>query len=154
MLPPSIVFRFELQPSSATPLYRQIVEQVTRAVAAGALRDGDELPSVRAVAQNYVINPMTVSKAYSLLETQGLLERRRGMGMAVRRRSELPVADRLDLLRPALDNLVNVASQLGLRPEATLDALRRALDSRVPAADESAGELRTSAGATNEIRED
>lgn len=148
------MFRFELQPSSATPLYRQIVEQVTRAVAAGALRDGDELPSVRAVAQDYVINPMTVSKAYSLLEAQGLVERRRGMGMAVRRRSELPVADRFDLLRPALDNLVNVASQLGMRPEETLDALRRALDSRLPAANESVNDVRTGAGATKEIRED
>ena len=42
------MFRFELQPSSATPLYRQIVEQVTRAAAASVLRDGEELPSVRA----------------------------------------------------------------------------------------------------------
>jgi ABC-type multidrug transport system fused ATPase/permease subunit len=74
------VFRFELQPSSATPLYRQIVEQVTRAVAAGVLRDGEELLSVRAVAQEYVINPMTVSKAYSLLEAQSIVERRRGWG--------------------------------------------------------------------------
>ena len=126
------MFRFELQPSSATPLYRQIVEQVTRAVAAGVLRDGEELPSVRAVAQEYVINPMTVSKAYSLLEAQSIVERRRGMGMFVRQRSDAPAADRLDLLRPALDNVVNVASQLGITPEETLDALRAALQARAP----------------------
>jgi len=148
------VFRFELQPSSATPLYRQIVEQVTRAVAAGVLRDGDELPSVRAVAQDYVINPMTVSKAYSLLEAQGLVERRRGMGMVVRRRSELPVADRIDLLRPALDNLINVASQLGMRPEETLDALRRALELRVAMSAETSSEAGAEAKLNAEISHD
>lgn len=148
------MFRFELQPSSATPLYRQIVEQVTRAVAAGVLRDGDELPSVRAVAQDYVINPMTVSKAYSLLEAQGLVERRRGMGMVVRRRSELPVADRNDLLRPALDNLINVASQLGMRPEETLDALRRALELRVAMSAETSSEAGAEAKLNAEISHD
>lgn len=148
------MFRFELQPSSATPLYRQIVEQVTRAVAAGVLRDGDELPSVRAVAQDYVINPMTVSKAYSLLEAQGLVERRRGMGMVVRRRSELPVADRNDLLRPALDNLLNVASQLGMRPEETLEALRRALELRVAMSAETSSESGAEAKLIAEISHD
>ena len=148
------MFRLELQPSSATPLYRQIVEQVTRAVAAGALHDGDDLPSVRAVAQDYVINPMTVSKAYSLLEAQGLVERRRGMGMVVRRRSELPVADRIDLLRPALDNLINVASQLGMRPEETLDALRRALELRVAMSAETSSEAGAEAKLNAEISHD
>ena len=107
------MFRFELQPSSATPLYRQIVEQVTRAVAAGVLRDGEELPSVRAVAQEYVINPMTVSKAYSLLEAQGIVERRRGMGMFVRAREATAESDRLVLLQPALEHAARVSRQLG-----------------------------------------
>jgi DNA-binding transcriptional regulator YhcF (GntR family) len=66
--------------SSAEPIYRQIVEQVRRHVASGQWKAGDELPSVRALAQEHAINPMTVSKAYSLLEAEGLLERRRGMG--------------------------------------------------------------------------
>ena len=103
------MFRFELQPSSATPLYRQIVEQVTRAAAAGVLRDGEELPSVRAVAQEYVINPMTVSKAYSLLEAQGIVERRRGMGMFVRAREATAESDRLALLQPALEHAARVS---------------------------------------------
>lgn len=119
------VFRLDLVPSSATPIYRQIVEQVTRAVAAGTLVAGDALPSVRTVAQEYVVNPMTVSKAYSLLEAQGMVERRRGVGMAVRARSDWPAAERSELLRPALTNVIRVASQLGFSSDDVLAALQQ-----------------------------
>ena len=122
------MFRFELQPSSATPLYRQIVEQVTRAAAAGVLRDGEELPSVRAVAQEYVINPMTVSKAYSLLEAQGIVERRRGMGMFVRAREATAESDRLALLQPALEHAARVSRQLGISADEAIAAFQQTLD--------------------------
>ena len=121
------MFRFELQPSSATPLYRQIVEQVTRAAAAGVLRDGEELPSVRAVAQEYVINPMTVSKAYSLLEAQGIVERRRGMGMVVRTREATAESHRLALLQPALEHAARVSRQLGISADEALAAFQQTL---------------------------
>ena len=62
--------RFDIQPSDSTPIYRQIVEQVQRRVRSGQWRAGEELPSVRAVALEHAINPMTVSKAYSLLEAE------------------------------------------------------------------------------------
>jgi len=129
------VFRLDLQPSSATPLYRQIVEQVTRAVAAGALRDGDELASVRAVAQQYVINPMTVSKAYSLLEAQGVLERRRGMGMRVRADEGAATGERLALLQPALDQAARAARQLGIAPDDALAAFEQTLAQSMPGDD-------------------
>lgn len=129
------MFRLDLQPSSATPLYRQIVEQVTRAVAAGALRDGDELPSVRAVAQQYVINPMTVSKAYSLLEAQGVLERRRGMGMRVRAGEGAATGERLALLQPALDQAARAARQLGIAPDHALAAFQQTLLQSMPGDD-------------------
>lgn len=121
------MFRFELQPSSATPLYRQIVEQVTRAAAASVLRDGEELPSVRAVAQEYVINPMTVSKAYSLLEAQGIVERRRGMGMFVRAREATAESDRLVLLQPALEHAARVSRQLGISADEAIAAFQQTL---------------------------
>jgi len=121
------VFRFELQPSSATPLYRQIVEQATRAAAAGVLRDGEELPSVRAVAQEYVVNPMTVSKAYSLLEAQGIVERRRGMGMFVRAREATAESDRLALLQPALEHAACVSRQLGISADEAIAAFQQTL---------------------------
>ncbi|RTL44457.1 MAG: GntR family transcriptional regulator [Burkholderiales bacterium] len=121
---------FELNPQGSTPLYRQIVEQVQRRVAGGLWQPGDELPSVRAVADRHAINPMTVSKAYSLLEAEGVLERRRGVGMAVAAHPAglMAVADRLDLLAPALEALVRQARQLGV-PAADLQAaLQQRLD--------------------------
>ena len=62
---------FEINPTSGVPIYRQIVDQVLAMVAGGTLRQGDLLPSVRQVAQGASVNPMTVSKAYSRLETEG-----------------------------------------------------------------------------------
>jgi len=105
---------FDIAPASPVPIYRQIVEQVRRLVASGQLTPGEELPSVRAVAQQHAINPMTVSKAYSMLELEGLLTRRRGVGMAVAdvQRDAAP-ADKAALLRPALEAAAQTAHQLG-----------------------------------------
>ena len=106
---------FSIAPSDPTPIYRQIVEQVRRQIAGGQMRAGMELPSVRAVAQQHAINPMTVSKAYSLLEAEGLLERRRGMGMVVADHSgQSDQAQLQDLLRPSLQAAAQQARQLGL----------------------------------------
>ena len=121
------MFRFDLVPSSATPIYRQIVDQVARAVASGALAAGDELPSVRAVAQQYVVNPMTVSKAYSLLELQGLVERRRGVGMIIRESLAAALPERLAQLRPALEHAASVSRQLGITPDAAIAAFQQTL---------------------------
>lgn len=108
---------FAIAPSDPTPIYRQIVEQVRRQIAGGQLRPGIELPSVRAVAQLHAINPMTVSKAYSLLEAEGLLERRRGMGMVVAGPGARSAVDPERLLAPLLQALVRQAAELGLPPE-------------------------------------
>ena len=108
---------FAIAPSDPTPIYRQIVDQVRRQIAGGQLRTGIELPSVRAVAQLHAINPMTVSKAYSLLEAEGLLERRRGMGMVVAGQGARSVVDPERLLAPLLQALVRQAAELGLPPE-------------------------------------
>ena len=123
------MFRFDLLPSSATPIYRQMVDQVARAVASGTLAAGAELPSVRAVAQRYVVNPMTVSKAYSLLELQGTVERRRGLGMVIRAGEASALDERLALLQPALDHAAAVSRQLGITPKQALNALKLTLES-------------------------
>ncbi|HSY26701.1 MAG TPA: GntR family transcriptional regulator, partial [Burkholderiaceae bacterium] len=102
---------FDITPSSPTPIYRQIVEQVRRLIASGQLRPGDDLPSVRAVALLHVINPMTVSKAYSMLETEGTLTRRRGVGMVIS--EALPAQQsKMALLRPALLAAAQITRQL------------------------------------------
>ncbi len=106
---------FDINPAAAMPIYRQIVEQLRRLAASGQLAPGAELPSVRAVAQQHAINPMTVSKAYSLLEAEGLLERRRGLGMVLAEAATAVGADdKAALLRPALAAAARMARQLGL----------------------------------------
>ena len=121
--------RFDIQPSTSTPIYRQIVEQVERRVRSGQWAAGDELPSVRTLALEHAINPMTVSKAYSLLEAQGLVERRRGLGMVVAARAEGTEAQRWAQLEPALTSLAQQVVELGLDAEAAVqrfgDVLRR-----------------------------
>ncbi|HEY0954963.1 MAG TPA: GntR family transcriptional regulator [Roseateles sp.] len=120
---PSSPVSFDIQPQLATPIYRQVVEQVQRLVAGGQLNAGDELPSVRAVAERHAINPMTVSKAYSLLEAEGLLERRRGVGMVVAAGARPEDRDRMALLAPALQALALQARQLGITPDEAIDGL-------------------------------
>ena len=87
---------FSLHPGSGIPIYRQLVEQVRRLIAGGELPPGAELPSVRDLAVQYAVNPMTISKAYALLETEGLLERNRGkpMTVAAGRRTQASLSQR------------------------------------------------------------
>lgn len=108
---------FILQPSSGVPIYRQLIDQVRRMVASGQLSPGTELPSVREVAAEYAVNPTTISKAYSLLEGEGLLQRNRGkpMTIAAGRRNQSAIAQRLKQLDAQIDALVLAARQLDLQ---------------------------------------
>jgi len=116
---------FQIKPGSGIPIYRQIIDQVRRLIASGALRAGDELPSIRQAAGYYEINPMTISKAYSLLEAAGVLERVRGCGMivAAEQPGELSLKKRLELLRPALREAATQARQLNISKETALKTL-------------------------------
>lgn len=119
-----------IQPASPEPIYRQIAEQVRRLVASGQLPAGAPLPSVREVAAAHAINPMTVSKAYSQLETEGVLERLRGKGMAVAARAgraALSPERRWAMLQPALDALARQARELELMPDDVADRLRQTM---------------------------
>ncbi len=123
-------FDFSLQTGSAEPIYRQLVEHVRRRVASGQIKAGDEIPSVRELAQTLAVHPMTISKAYSLLEAEGLLERRRGLAMRVapQHQRALPAAHRIELLRPALARAAAEARQLQLPKPAVLQLLSDILD--------------------------
>ncbi|TAK38853.1 MAG: GntR family transcriptional regulator [Lysobacteraceae bacterium] len=117
-------------PTAPEPIYRQIAEQVRRLVASGQLAAGTQLPSVRDVAATHAINPMTVSKAYSQLEAEGVLERLRGKGMAVAARAGTRpggVAQRWAMLQPALEALARQARELELTPAEVADRLIQAM---------------------------
>lgn len=106
---------FEINPNSGVPIYRQIVDQVHAMVAGQTLRAGDLLPSVRRVAQDAAVNPMTVSKAYSRLEIEGVVKRARGLGMQVLPPSENgSLDDRKAQFRATIEPALHRARQLGL----------------------------------------
>lgn len=107
---------FFLDPHSGLPIYRQLQEQVRRMIASGQLKAGAELPSVRDLALAHAVNPMTVSKAYSLLEAEGLLQRNRGRPMTVapRRRAMEPTERRVKQIEPQAEALMLSARQLEL----------------------------------------
>ena len=79
---------FKLNPSAGQPLYLQLMQQIRHAVETGALQQGDQLPGIRTLAEDLVVSPTTVAKAYSELEHEGLLELRQGSGafISVKRR--------------------------------------------------------------------
>jgi GntR family transcriptional regulator len=71
---------FRPNPSSGVPIYLQLMEQVKHGVETGALRSGEQLPGIRPLAEELVINPNTVAKAYRELEHEGVIELRHGAG--------------------------------------------------------------------------
>jgi GntR family transcriptional regulator len=74
---------FRPNASSGVPIYLQLMEQVKHAIETGALRAGDQLPGIRPLAEEMVINPNTVAKAYRELEHDGVIELRHGAGAFV-----------------------------------------------------------------------
>ena len=70
-------------PASGVPIYLQVIEQVKHAIATGAVRPGEQLPGIRPLAEELVINPNTVAKAYRELEHEGVIELRQGAGAFV-----------------------------------------------------------------------
>jgi GntR family transcriptional regulator len=118
---------FVLNPHSGIPIYRQLLDQVRRMVASGQLAPGAELPSVRDLAIRHAVNPMTISKAYSLLEAEGLLERNRGRPMTVasQPRNATPVSKRLQQIQPLVEQTVLAARQLHLSEAELVKTVRR-----------------------------
>lgn len=113
--------KFTLAAGVSGPIYLQLASQLKRHVASGSLVAGDEVPSVRRLANDLGVSPMTVSKAYQLLESQGSLVRRRGRPLVV---SALPcTADRsqVELLRPTLERAAQEARELGLTAAQALE---------------------------------
>ncbi|HEX4050888.1 MAG TPA: GntR family transcriptional regulator [Steroidobacteraceae bacterium] len=125
-----------IRPSAPEPIYRQIMEQLRRLIVSHQVAPGEPLPSVRDVAARHAINPMTVSRAYGLLEAEGLLERQRGKGMIVANsRRRAPTEQRLMMrLDPSLADVAREARELGLAPRLVLERLKYHLESASHAA--------------------
>jgi GntR family transcriptional regulator len=77
---PAETFRIRLEAASGVPVYRQIIDQVMGGIAAGALKPGSQLPTVRQLAVDLAVNPNTVLRAYKELEIRGVVETQQGSG--------------------------------------------------------------------------
>jgi len=121
---------FTIATGSSDPIYRQLIEQMRRLIAAAVLKPGDTLPSVRDVALTLAVNPMTVSKAYNMLETEGLLSRARGLGMLVAERiaPTYNQQEKENLLRPTLERAATEARQLELENQVVITLFKKILE--------------------------
>jgi DNA-binding transcriptional regulator YhcF (GntR family) len=122
-------FLFQVFPASGVPIYRQLTEQVQLHAACNRLKAGEFLPSVRQVAHELQINPMTVSKAYSILERDGVVENVRGQGMRLKAPGHNgAIRQRRAALKPLLEHVVATAYQLSLSPNDVMRLLEPMLE--------------------------
>jgi GntR family transcriptional regulator len=129
-MPPRIV----IQTGSSTPIYRQIAEQIRLAVASGRLRVEDSLPSVRALAEELVVNPNTVARAYAELAREGVVDARAGLGVFIARKRKMYTrTEGRRRLEPLLRSLIGEAMVLDFSPEELREAFEEQLADWRPA---------------------
>jgi len=117
-------FQFRLDPHSGVPVYRQIIDQVTGGMAAGALAAGDQLPTVRQLAVDLAINPNTVIRAYRELEIRGVLETQQGTGTFItQKKIRRDDAERQRRLNQLVGEFIARAGSAGFTVEEVVEAL-------------------------------
>ena len=122
-------YTLTVAPTSGVPIYKQLVDQIRARVAGGRLPAGEFLPSVRQVAEHLQVNPMTVSKAYSLLERDGIVEFVRGQGMRVNPPGAAANGKaRRQAILPLLQQVADAARHLALPPDQVIAELKPLLE--------------------------
>jgi len=115
-------------PQSGVPVYRQVMDQIKFHIASGLLAPGDELPSIRALSSDLGVNPMTISKAYSFLEMEEIVDRRPGKPLVVKEVKQKTLDRRkLEQLEESLHAGVTVAIQLGISEDEAVKLFREML---------------------------
>ena len=113
--------------NDSQPIYRQLRDRVVASILDGVLKEGDPLPSVRNVATEYRINPITVLKSYQQLVVEGLVETKRGRGMFIKpgARDLLLEGERQKFLAEQWPRIHATIQRLGLTPDELLEAAKR-----------------------------
>lgn len=116
-----------VQWSDGSPIYRQLKERVVAMIIDGELKPGDALPSVRTVAAEYQLNPITVSRAFQELADEGLVEKRRGLGMFVLDGApqQLLASERQRFLSEEWPLVIERIERLGLDPAELIDPSKK-----------------------------
>jgi GntR family transcriptional regulator len=122
----------DLEWNDSQPIYRQLRDRVVAMILDGALKEGDPLPSVRNVAADYRVNPLTVLKGYQELVDEQLVEKRRGLGMFVKdgARDLLLKGERQKFLTEAWPRIQATIQRLGLKAEELLNGTKPKRDSK------------------------
>ena len=128
---------FRPNPASGVPIYLQLMERVKHAVETGALRPGEQLPGIRPLAEELVINPNTVAKAYRELEHEGVIELRHGAGAFVtaNARAKKGTTDRLR----AAQGVVSAAVERLRARDVTDDEIRRLFEAELAGVTKAGG---------------
>jgi len=119
-------FNIKILTGSNVSIYQQIVDQVCAAILSGQIADDEPLPSVRGLAEDLLINPNTVGRAYGELVREGILESRPGRGMFVSKRRQIySKAERTRRIEQAVTSLVSQAFRLGFSSEEIVDEVAK-----------------------------
>ena len=119
-------FAFRLDDHSGVPVYRQLIDQVQGAIAAGILKTGDQLPTVRLVAVELAINPNTVLRAYREMEIRGILDTQQGTGTFIADRpAEASNDHREKQLTQLVSEFISRAGAAGLTVDELIHALKQ-----------------------------
>jgi GntR family transcriptional regulator len=122
------MLHFQINPNSGLPVYRQMVDQVKYYIASETLKPGDQLPSIRELAQKLSVNPTTVVRVYSDLEHEGVVEIRHGKGAFVTAAARrMSATQREQALRTLARHLVVEAAQMGAPSSQVLKVIREEL---------------------------
>ena len=113
--------------NDSQPIYWQLKERTVAMILDGTLPEGEPLPSVRSVASEFHLNPITVSKSYQALVDEGLIEKRRGLGMFVKTgaRNALIASERKKFMNEEWPAMLNRIEQRGLEPESLVETLKK-----------------------------
>lgn len=116
----------EIDHHSGVPIYRQVILQIRRQIMTEGLKEGDQIETVRDLAARLKVNPMTISKAYSFLEAENLVERKRGVGLFV---AKVKKSHLTQIKSELFDNIINKAAitaiQLGVPEEDAIESLKK-----------------------------
>ncbi len=112
----------QIASGSKDPIYKQVVEQITAAIARGQLSPGDKLPAVRNLAAEIVVNPNTIARAYTILEQQGLVATKTGAGTFITNPHTRDYdSSQLNIINERLDNAISQLVNTGLSRQQILD---------------------------------
>lgn len=118
--------QIHIQAQGGVPIYLQVMQQIKYLVASGRLQPGDELPSIRSLAEQLIVNPNTIARAYRELESSGVVEKRRTAGTFVTQAgSPLARKERLKLLKERIDQLLVEAFQMGFELDEVLKLVQQ-----------------------------